>query len=335
MVYSGLSKKEVLEIYDFVMEKRKEGFGQRKIFNIVKERFNKEINENTIANWIFLNRIPFGGEKTQFKAKKIPKKGELDNLYTNQKLSSEKIAIKYKTSCATAIKWLRFYNIKTRSQLESMNTPIVKEELRKKKLKIPIKKFYSLSLEKAYILGVLCGDGHIHKGMIRLEIRKDEEFIQEFANCLKKVYGLEFRYKYYGKRDSFVLYASPEYICNDLLRYGKFGVYKWRVPKEILNCSKEEIICRFLRGIFDSEGSAGKYLVSMTSINKGGIDDVSLLLEKIGVENRVGFIKRGYHIIYITGKERIKRFRDKVGFTIKRKQDKLLEVENVRSYKRN
>jgi hypothetical protein len=326
MVYSGLSKKEVLEIYDFVMKKRKEEFGQRRIFNMVKEKFNKEINESTIANWIFLNRIPFGSEKTWFKAKEMPKRRTLYDLYTEQKLSSEKISEVYNVSCATVIKWLNSYNIKARSHLESMNTSIIKEELRKKKLKIPTKEFYLLSPEKAYILGVLCGDGHIHKGMVRLEIRKDEEFIREFANCLKKVYGLEFRYKYYGKRDSFVLYASPESVCDDLLRYGKFGVYKWEVPKEILNCSKEEIICGFLKGIFDSEGSAGKYLVSMTSINKKGVEDVSLLLEKIGVQNTVGFIKRGYHIIYITGKERIKRFRDKVGFTIKRKQKRLLEV---------
>lgn len=334
MVYNNLSREEVLEIYDFVIEKRKESLGQRRIFQAIKEKFNKEINENTIAGWIFCGNVPFASEKTQFKTKEIPQEEELYKLYLEEKQSAQKIAGKYNVSTITAINWLKHYDILVRTHLESMNTSQMKKELREKKLRMPTKEFSKLSPEKSYLLAVLCGDGHIHPGMIRLEIRKDEEFIKEFSSCLKKVYGLEFKHYYYAKRNSFILYASPEIVCNDLLKYGKFGTFDWNVPKEIMESNDEKIISSFLRGIFDSEGSVTKCSVLMCSANKKGIEEIKILLKKIGIESKITKTKAGYYILWIFRKERFKIFRKRVGFTIKRKMDKLNEIlKNDKSYK--
>jgi len=319
MFYNGLSKKEVLRIYGYVIEKRKEGLGQRKIYNLVKQKFNKEINEGTISNWIFYNKKPFGYEETQFKLLKKPPKKELYNLYINKTLSAQKIAKIYGVSTITIINWLRYYRLPVRTHKQSMNTSLIKKELREKKLRRPTKQFSDLSPKKAYLLGSLCGDGHIRKKMLRFEIRHDKEFIDEFSNCLKRVYGLNFNPYYYKKRNSYILYVSSEIVCNDLLSYGKFGTFEWRIPKEIIKSKNEKIISNFLRGLYDSEGSCSRYCIQIVSVNKLGLRGVSILLRKLGIKNNLLLNKKGYYIINITHRENLKRFGDKIGFTIKRK----------------
>lgn len=334
MFYNGLSKKEVLEIYAFVREKRKKGFGQRRLYRLVKEKFKKEINESTISGWIFHGNVPFENEKTQFKPLPKPKKKELYEMYIKQKQSAEKIAKKYGVSTIIVINWLKSYKVQTRTHLQSMNTSNIKKELRDKKLRRPTKNFSNLSSEKAYILGVLCGDGHIHPSAIRFEIRYDEEFIKRFSECFYIVYGLSFLYKYYKRRNSFVLYVASEIICRDLLSYGKFGTFEWRVPKEILNCNNEKIISSFLRGIYDSEGSVARAAITTSSVSKKGIKEISWLLKRLGIKNKICLYRNKYYTLYIFRKERFKIYREKVGFTIKRKQERLNEIlKNDKSYK--
>lgn len=322
-MYNNLSKDLVLKIYFYAMEQRKKGLGQRKIYHLIKNEFNEEIKENTISNWIFYGKVPFANEKTQFKPLPMPAKDEINELYLIKKQSSQEIAKKYGVSTIIVINWLKKYHISVRNHKESMNTSIIKNILREKKLKRPTKEFSRLSVKKAYLLGALCGDGHINPKFIRFEIRNDEEFIREFSNCIENVYGIKFNYNYYPKRNSFVLYASCELICSDLLNYGNFYTFTWNVPKEILISSEEKIIGSFLRGIFDSDGSASKYCISLVSASKKGIKGVSKLLDKLDIKNKIVIIRKKYYGITVTGKERLKRFKEKIGFKIKRKLEKL------------
>ncbi len=334
MFYNALPKNKVLEIYSFVMKKREEGFGQRTLSRMVKERFNKKISENTIAGWIFYEKIPFGNERTQFKPLPKPSKKELYELYIRQKQSAQNLAKTYSVSTIIVINWLRSYNINPRTHLESMNTPGIKEELKEKRLRRPTKDFSKLTPEKAYLLGVLCGDGHIRPGAIRLEIRYDEEFIKRFTECLNTVYGLDFRYKYYEKKNSFVMSITSEIISKDLLRYGRFGTFEWSVPKDILKSSDTDIISNFLKGMYDSEGSVCRSAITLGSVSKRGIDGMGKLLKLLGIKSKVSIYKEKYYYLYIFRKERFKIYREKIGFTIKRKQEKLDKVlANGISYK--
>ena len=87
------------------------------------------------------------------------------------------------------------YRNNTRNKKYAMNTKRVKNILREKRLLLPKKNITKLTKEKAYILGVLCGDGHINKHFMQLEINKnDEEFMKVFLKSIKSVYGLYFNY---------------------------------------------------------------------------------------------------------------------------------------------
>ncbi|MBI2449074.1 hypothetical protein HYV49_02135 [Candidatus Pacearchaeota archaeon] len=330
-VYNGLSRNQVIEIHSFVMKKRKDlGYGQTRIYRLVKEKFGVEIKENTLSGWIFRGIKPFGNEKTQFKPKPRPQKEELYELYINQKQSSEKIAKKYDVSTIIVINWLKSYKIPTRNHLESMRTLDVRRQLREIKLRRPTKKYNELIPEKAYILGVLCGDACLYKKTIKLEIRRDEDFIDEFVRCFEKVYGLEYNYKYYKPKNTFVAQINSEIISQDIIKYGNFKTRSWEVPKEIIESKNEKIIGSYLKGFYDSEGSVSRCAITSSSINKDGLRNIALLLKKLGIETTLKSYGNGkYCVLYIFRKGRFKIFRERVGFTIKRKLNKIDETLNT------
>ncbi len=319
-MYSNLSREEVLKLHSYALKKHKEGFGQRRIKKMMQETFGKEISESTISSWIHKNKIPFGNELTRFKPLPIPSKLELKKLYIKEYNSAQEIAKKFNVSPIIVINWLKRYSIPVRTHKDAMNTSVMRNILRNLKLKKPSKDYSILSPEKAYLIGVLCGDGHINKKFIRFEIRRDEEFIKEFQDDLKKVYGIKFNYKYYAKRDSFVLYASNETICDDFLKYCKFSTFNWNIPKKVINSGNEKIISAFLRGIYDSEGHSTKYCVSFSSANGYGTTQIKKLLERLGISSKLSKYREKYFVLNITNRKNIKTFHKKVGFTIKRKQ---------------
>lgn len=308
--------------------------GQRSIHHLVKKRFEIAVSENTIAGWLYQNNIPFANEATQFKFKKKPSKKNLQNLYLERNFSLSDVGTKFNVSAATVIKWLDYYEIPRRDHMKSMNTNRIKITLAEKRLKKPLNLNYkTLSLEKAYIIGVLCGDAFIDYRLIRLEIKYDKEFIDYFSECLYVVYGIKYPVTYYPPKNSFVLQAYSQIICADLMRYSKTGylTFDWEIPHQIFNSKKKSIISSFLKGFYDSEGSFSGYCLSVCSSNLEGLKQISYLLDKLNIKNTLASYDRR-HIINITGKGKILKFYNFVNFTILRKRVKL---ENYIKYVRN
>jgi len=208
-----------------------------------------------------------------------------------------------------------------------MNTPLIKNILKKQKIIIPLKKNYKkLTKEKAYILGVLAGDGYVDKNIIKLEIRRDIDFIKEFANCLYQVYGSKYTYYYYPLRNSYIIYAASQIIYEDLLKYGDFRTKTWKGPKIIMNSNKTDIISKYLNGLYDSEGSPSKYKISFSSDSKNGIIGVHRLLNKLNIQSRLYKLDKAHKTLEIMRKPYRIKFRELIGFSIKRKMDRLLEA---------
>jgi len=319
--YNGLPKETVVAAYNFAIKAKKENhLGQTKIRKLIEDKLKAKFAEATIAGWLYLGNAPFKQEETQFKPKKIPIRRKLEDAYARKKLSISETGKIFGVEFGTVKNWLKLYNIPLRNHLESMNTKIIKSMLREQKLIKPTKNYKGMSKEKAYVLGVLCGDGYISKKVAKLEIRKDEEFIKRFVKSIRKIYGLNYSYRYYPKRNSFICDVSNQLICKDLMKYGQFGCYNWKTPDKILNSKNDWIVINFLQGLFDSEGRVGDYSVSFSSINNRGLEQVKLLLERLGIKSRAHY---KHHITVITRKENLKKFRDTIGFTIERKKNKL------------
>ncbi|MCK5283445.1 MAG: hypothetical protein KAK00_08630 [Nanoarchaeota archaeon] len=313
----------VLEIYNHVLSIRKEkGLGQRSLKKEVKNKFKKDFSENTISGWIHRNIIPYANETTQFKPKTIPPEKELYELYEKRKVSAGRIAQKYLVSTIVVINWLKKYSIRLRTHKESMNTGNIKKELSELRLTKVTKNYKILTPEKAYILGVLCGEGYIGTNFLKLEIRRDIQFIKEFLRCIEEVYGIKYGFYYYSKRNSYISNITSKIICADLLSYGCFRTKEWDVPSLIINADKKKLISSFLRGLYDSEEYSHRYIISLTSVSAKAVQNTSRLLKKLEIDNRIKSY-RNYFTINITNRKNLQKFKDIIGFTIKRKMDKL------------
>lgn len=324
--FNGLSKYKVLEIYAEVMRLRKDkGYGQRKLQQYVQHHFDVIFSESTISGWVHKNNVPFAQEKTQFKPKPKPAKKTLEKLYLLENKSASTIARKFKVSTIIVINWLNSYDICIRSHKESMNTRVIKQKLRQKKLRRPTKKYTALSVDKSYVLGVLCGDAFINKKRLRLEIRNDIEFIAAFVHSLKEIYGLDHNIIYYAPKNTWKVDISNALICADLLKYGLYDTFEWQIPQKIMNSRHKAVITSFLRGFYDSEGSVAKYVISASSINKKGLFQIQELLSKLKINSR--FYTTGkYCTLVICRKIERQKFLELIGFTIQRKMERLKDA---------
>jgi len=210
----------------------------------------------------------------------------------------------------------------------------------------------SLTLEKAYILGVLCGDGSIfvlncNNGkhfIVKLEVI-DKDFRDFFLKCLQKYYHHGGKSEYikntsFGIVKTYCTISQHKGVFLDLARYGNFGTKTWRVPKEIFK-SSNEIKYAFLRGLFDSDGgvtSVNKRFpdIILSSINLKGTLEVQKLLINLGFNpllqkfDNYGDRKIKYYRLHINKKEDVIKYYKFIGFVIKRKQENLSNlIKNI------
>ncbi|MDD5650367.1 MAG: LAGLIDADG family homing endonuclease [Candidatus Nanoarchaeia archaeon] len=200
--------------------------------------------------------------------------------------------------------------------------------------KIP-KKSRKLTDIKAYILGVLCGDGYISTNYrLGLDVC-DLDFIQEFNKGLKKIYGLSLKIKLKNRETNFGK-GKPIYcgmlvsknVCLDLLNYTSFKTKEWEVPKEILENKNLKIKSNFIRGLFDSEGTIrlrrkGFACLQVCSGNIKPLLVIKEILEKdFDICMHTAF-RKNLLVLHAYSYKDIKNFSDKIGFVIGRKKNLL------------
>lgn len=199
-----------------------------------------------------------------------------------------------------------------------------------------------LTKEKAYILGVLCGDGYIritksgHGFLVGLDVC-DEDFADEFRRCIKEVYDLLASKKIKtpgptnfstNPKQMYVINLTSKLVVKDLLQYAKsFKTKEWAVPEEILS-SNTKIKSAFIRGLFDSEGSVtlkrpGGVYLSVCSGNKNSLLKIKEILKyNFDIDLSV-FNDKSVVRLKSSGYKNIKNFAEKINFTIKRKRENL------------
>lgn len=190
-----------------------------------------------------------------------------------------------------------------------------------------------LSVEKAYILGVVGpGDGHIREKGVKLSV-VDKDFALKFKSCLEKVYNLACTVRVANKegrrRPQTVVYLFSVAVVRDILRYGDsildFRHGGERVPAAIKTACPE-IQASYIQAIADSQGSVKFYEVSLHKKNLKVLEEIGELLKNFGIKYRIEGYKSERLRIAIRGRELLHRFSEKIGFSIKRKQEKLDEA---------
>ncbi|MEM5834605.1 MAG: LAGLIDADG family homing endonuclease [Candidatus Aenigmatarchaeota archaeon] len=196
--------------------------------------------------------------------------------------------------------------------------------------------------ELSYIIGVCFGDASLYKQKnyhYKIELRaKDKEFVEKFSYCL-----------------AFILDKKPNKIYEDgkyfRIQVGCKSLYNFLAGKKLkdLKYVIEKYPKEFLQGLFDSEGcphvEANKGFVvkvGLVSTSLELLKYVKQLLKKFKIDSKITMcIKPGSSCTF--DKKRIvrkkyvyrlivhkfcntKKFAVKIGFTSKRKQEKLVHA---------
>ena len=202
------------------------------------------------------------------------------------------------------------------------------------------------SRELATIIGTRAGDGYTyiiekeHKYVVGLKC-KDADYALEFARCLEVVTGSK---PYIGKqKDGLYVVEGYSKTLYELLKK-PLDIKKLRYYIEY----NVETMTAFLRAFFDSEGCVDKnekILVYNTDLDL--LNYVKQLLLKLNIEvtgphliakkgapiydrkkGKTYYRKEDVYYLYIRVNSR-RRFAELVGFTIKRKMERLMKALNL------
>jgi len=212
---------------------------------------------------------------------------------------------------------------------------------------IPSIDYLSPSEELAYIIGAIAGDGYVkqisrrYKGynevFIGLEAC-DRDFAEEFSRCIGKVLGRKPPKPRTRKNGKLVVEVKSKTLYELL----KKPINIDRIRKYVEHCIR--CICAFLRGFFDGEGSIDKDgRIRVYNTDKSLLEYIKDLLNRLGIKttepkisikagtlmnyprtNRTYYRRKDTYYLYVYAESRL-RFYQLIGFTIKRKQQRLEE----------
>lgn len=204
-----------------------------------------------------------------------PTKKELEELYISKQLPIDKVSYKLSVAPSTIFRWMNAYEICTR------------------KLKYKKYNFSGDPKEKAYILGLVAGDLHVHRHckQIMVELTTTHPaMIDVFYNVFQK-YGTPKKYLKYNKITG--RYEWNVYILLD-------NSFNFMLTDD-LNIDNEYFY-DFLAGFFDSEGCLHLYnnhgYIGLTTLiynsNKKLLDIINERLEKDGFHHKFSkFFNKG------------------------------------------
>ena len=188
----------------------------------------------------------------------------------------------------------------------------------------------SMTPELAYILGVMFGDGYTY-GRVRANVVGlgviDKDFRDIFASILEKWSGKRPYIVEYPKRGRLyytcLLYSTSagEFLAN----YKKLG----NIPDDILD-GTNEVKIMFIKGFADSEGSGQLYRITITNKNIKLLNGIKAMLVSLGFDGTKLQVKNhtkfGVYGLNISGKSNVNLYKVLIGFSIKRKQEKIIKA---------
>ena len=216
-------------------------------------------------------------------------------------------------------------NIERLRKLSKMSLPLAREKAREVNTKKIKNK--DLTIELAYVLGVLKGDGHASQRRVILSAI-DKEFVLEFKRNLEKWSGYNSRfYSRLIKAEGKIKNRKLQWVCYlDSVEIERF--------LNGFDCNKIEGDSKkiqFIKGFFDSEGSFSKsYELIAYNTDYKRLSKVSQFLNDLGLQTRIrtytvkniNYDDIPYHYLKVLGKSRY-LFYQKIGFGVERKQKRL------------
>jgi intein/homing endonuclease len=219
-------------------------------------------------------------------------------------------------------------NLKLEYDMDNYFQSLNKYSQRQKRTKLPEK----LDADFSKYLGMLVGDGTLTQERVIIFTNIDECLVDHFKMINEKYFGLTTKQR---SADDYTLNSA--YVREFLRQIGLDFVtaHKKEIPKCIMQ-SPKEILCSFLQGLFDTDGTAEINRVALTTVSLKLVNQVHFILLSLGIISHLNiefnkrFKKQSFKLsIYGANAEKFSR---EIGFGIKAKQDRL---NNLINKKRN
>ena len=186
-----------------------------------------------------------------------------------------------------------------------------------------------VSPDKAYIMGLLTGDGNLSQGSRLGLTSTDTEIANSFRNYIHNNYEEDFKIGLAS--DGITQTIASWKVKKDLYNVGMNGLlsYDKSIPDTILQAPKETVVA-FLQGLFDTDGYFERSNVGYSTISKKLADQIMMMLLNLGVipsrRIKAKFNEDHPNSVYeiIISGTSLEVFKREVGFRLSRKQ-KLLE----------
>jgi intein-encoded DNA endonuclease-like protein len=184
------------------------------------------------------------------------------------------------------------------------------------------------SPELAYVIGATLGDGYVfqdakgHRYNVVLRV-KDRDFAEAFSVSIAKLLGKQRPYKVQVVHDVYGTFYRVE--------VGSFELYQFlSKPLRELAPYIYAYPSYFLRGLYDAEGSIynngrGNWVIRLSNTRRDIIILAKALLERIGFHPILKYYPNhfGEYALSLHRQEEVKGFLKNIGFTIRRKQERM------------
>lgn len=161
--------------------------------------------------------------------------------------------------------------------------------------------------KKAYWLGFFMADSCMYKykneDKLQFELkiqRKDRELLEELAKdidfSLDKIFDID-RYRNETLTHGSFIRTYNKAFCNNLIKH---GIIERRSPiKHIPKTIKKHLIGDFIRGLWDGDGTITTSHISISTISKRLIDDLSKVFNSFNIKHYINeSITSGGYILY-------------------------------------
>lgn len=176
-------------------------------------------------------------------------KDEIINEYVNNKKSADAICKQYNCDGSSIIRHLREWDIPIRNSASDRYNGLYD---------VDIHYFDDINTEhKAYWLGYIFADGHISKTMHLMFgcQMTDIDILEKVKEDLNCTYPIRL-----NKDNNPILNICSKHICQTLLNMGFTHTKSYKVDfKKIVSYIPNYLLCHFVRGMFDGDGSIRYY----------------------------------------------------------------------------
>lgn len=184
-----------------------------------------------------------------------------------------------------------------------------------------------VSKELAELWGLYIGDGSNHRDGIRFTVgAESKELIDYISNLSLRLFNKKAVVSRYSNEDCYEVSVLSIELKKwfEFLNITKISAREAKIP-EIIITGTEDILCGFLRGLFSTDGCIRETgYVTFTTASEVLSNELQIIMLHLGIPTqRTYFLSTDSYQVSICTKSGLQRFYQKIGFLVKKKQNRL------------